>query len=215
LKKPSRRLGRPPASASEDTRERILTAAQKCFALRGYDKTTNKDIADEAGITAGALYYYFVSKRELFAALLAEHGALVVSELAAAAAQHDTVVNKVCAIFDRAAVMHRDDPYIARFMAVAPIEVSRHADEFITPAESHPHGTRDLRDLFQTIVRDGQVRGEIPAIADSVAVANMFVAVALGINQFAGLYSDREAHRAVVEAFKGLVRDQLLVRENA
>jgi AcrR family transcriptional regulator len=178
--------------------------------MRGYDKTTNKEIADEAGITSGALYYYFVSKQELFRALLAEHGEFVVSELAAAAAEEGTVVEKVSAIFDRAARLHREDPYIARFMAVAPTEVSRHADEFVMPAEDHPHGTRDLRDLFQTIVLDGQANGEVPAIADSVAVANMFVSVALGITQFASLYSDLEAHRAVVEAFKGLIRGQLI-----
>jgi AcrR family transcriptional regulator len=191
-----------------------MTAAQKCFALRGYDKTTNKDIADEAGITAGAMYYYFLSKSELFGALLAEHGAWVVSELAAAAANHETFIDKVCALFDRAARMHREDPYIARFMAVAPIEVSRHENEFVAPAGTHPHGTRDLRQLFQAIVSDGQKRGEISPDGDPAAVTNMLVAVALGINQFAGVESDRQAHRGVVEAFKGLVRGQLVHGES-
>jgi hypothetical protein len=40
-----RRLGRPPAVDSTVTRGRILTAARRSFATRGYDATTNRDIA--------------------------------------------------------------------------------------------------------------------------------------------------------------------------
>ncbi len=57
----------------EDRREQILEAAVRVFAQKGFDKATNKDIAQEAGITAGLIYHYFKSKEELLRAALEEN----------------------------------------------------------------------------------------------------------------------------------------------
>jgi AcrR family transcriptional regulator len=50
------RLGRPPGSTSDATRQRILDAACECFGEKGYESTTNRDIGDRAGVTAPAIY---------------------------------------------------------------------------------------------------------------------------------------------------------------
>jgi AcrR family transcriptional regulator len=47
-------------------------AALEVFAAKGYTAATNAQIARTAGVTAAALYYYFPSKAELFAAVLTE-----------------------------------------------------------------------------------------------------------------------------------------------
>jgi AcrR family transcriptional regulator len=54
----------------EDRREQIIDAAMRVFAQKGFTKATNKDIAREAGITPGLIYYYFESKEALLNALL-------------------------------------------------------------------------------------------------------------------------------------------------
>jgi len=54
----------------ERTRDFILDAAARAFAKKGFDATTMKDLAGEAGYTPGAFYTYFSSKEELFDALL-------------------------------------------------------------------------------------------------------------------------------------------------
>lgn len=54
----------------EDRREQIIDAAVRVFAQKGFDKATNKDIAHEAGITAGLIYHYFKNKEELLKAAL-------------------------------------------------------------------------------------------------------------------------------------------------
>jgi AcrR family transcriptional regulator len=54
----------------EDRREQIIEAALRVFAQKGFDKATNKDIAHEAGITAGLIYHYFSSKEDLLRAAL-------------------------------------------------------------------------------------------------------------------------------------------------
>lgn len=50
-------------------RERILDAAELCFARAGFHATTMQDICKEAGISAGALYTYFASKEALIAGI--------------------------------------------------------------------------------------------------------------------------------------------------
>lgn len=61
-----------PKNPPPDRRQTILEAALRLFAEKGYNATTNADIAREAGITAAALYYYFSSKEELFRAVVSE-----------------------------------------------------------------------------------------------------------------------------------------------
>lgn len=49
-----------------DTRRQILRAAEALFARHGYDSTTVEQIAHQAGVTKGAVYYFFKNKAELF-----------------------------------------------------------------------------------------------------------------------------------------------------
>jgi AcrR family transcriptional regulator len=53
----------------EEAQSRILEAAQEAFSEKGYDMTTMEDIAQRIGVSKGALYSYFPSKRELFRSL--------------------------------------------------------------------------------------------------------------------------------------------------
>lgn len=51
------------------TRQRLIDAATRVFARRGYQQATLEDIAKEAGFTIGAVYSNFSGKQELFLAL--------------------------------------------------------------------------------------------------------------------------------------------------
>ncbi|MFD6418199.1 TetR family transcriptional regulator [Streptomyces sp. NPDC060194] len=50
----------------------MLRAAQECFAVRGYEGTTVREIARTAGVDAALVHYYFGSKREVFAAAISD-----------------------------------------------------------------------------------------------------------------------------------------------
>jgi AcrR family transcriptional regulator len=50
---------------AEETRSRILAAALDLFRRRGFDQTTMREIASEAGVALGSAYYYFASKEAL------------------------------------------------------------------------------------------------------------------------------------------------------
>ncbi|HYC59499.1 MAG TPA: TetR family transcriptional regulator [Thermoanaerobaculia bacterium] len=50
---------------AEETRDRILDAALRLFRERGFEQTTMRDVAAEAGVATGAAYYYYRSKEDL------------------------------------------------------------------------------------------------------------------------------------------------------
>ncbi len=53
----------------QQRRERILDAAEHCFARTGFHRTTMHDICREAGVSPGALYVWFDSKEALIAGI--------------------------------------------------------------------------------------------------------------------------------------------------
>ncbi len=57
---------------TEQTRCQIIAAARKVFAERGVSRSTLAQIAAEAGVTRGAIYWHFENKPALFFAML-EH----------------------------------------------------------------------------------------------------------------------------------------------
>jgi AcrR family transcriptional regulator len=66
---------------SEQTRALILETALRLFQERGYDRTTMRAIAKEAGVSVGNAYYYFAGKEHLIQGFYdrigAEHRAAV------------------------------------------------------------------------------------------------------------------------------------------
>jgi AcrR family transcriptional regulator len=57
---------RPRSTAkAEETRRRIYEAALELFREKGFEQTTMRDIARQAGVALGATYYYFDSKEAI------------------------------------------------------------------------------------------------------------------------------------------------------
>jgi AcrR family transcriptional regulator len=66
-----RKRGRPkgPTLQGAETRARLYATAMTLIAERGYDATTLRDVATEAGVSVGLLYRYFPSKQAVVLAL--------------------------------------------------------------------------------------------------------------------------------------------------
>jgi AcrR family transcriptional regulator len=67
-------------------REQLLAVALEVFARQGFHGTSMNDVAEAAGVTKPVLYQHFVSKRELYLALLGEVGANLLDAIASATA---------------------------------------------------------------------------------------------------------------------------------
>ena len=200
VKKP---VGRPPATDSAATRRRIMVGARACFSRHGYERTTNKDIAAAAGITAGAIYHYFPSKQDLFVAVWRDMQATVLEGFEAALEGRETLPEKVKAIMDVAADLHAKDRSLAAFVAFAPIEIQRHEE---LRREIGDDALVMVR-YFDKLVRDS--RRDLAPGVDVESVVNLLVAVASGLSQFGAVTRTARAHRAAVENFKLLVDNEL------
>ena len=118
---PARRRGRPPASDSALTRERILQAALKVFAEFGYEAATFQAIAVEIGLTRPAINNYFSNKPALYAAVV-RRVSDAISDAIGNASQAPTLAEQVVA-FIRSALSGDDaDPALAAFLVQAAMD---------------------------------------------------------------------------------------------
>lgn len=76
-------------SKAEETRQRIVDSALSLFAEKGYDATTMRAIAQQAGVSTGSAYQYFTGKEHLVLAFYersqVEHAAAAEAALAKSA----------------------------------------------------------------------------------------------------------------------------------
>ena len=83
----------PAPHPAADTRDRILAAAGRVFARKGFLAASLAEVAQDAGLTKGAIYWHFASKSDLFFALIdrkfIQHTAPLPAELRAAALTAD------------------------------------------------------------------------------------------------------------------------------
>ena len=58
---------------NKETRQHLLECAKREFLEKGYMKASLRNICKEAGVTTGALYFFFKDKEDLLAAIMEEH----------------------------------------------------------------------------------------------------------------------------------------------
>ena len=71
---PRRSPSQPAApTATDDARERILAAAERCIDRHGIRKTTMDDVACEVGLSRPSVYRYFADRDDLLIELITRH----------------------------------------------------------------------------------------------------------------------------------------------
>ena len=165
-------VGRIAGVTPEETRERLLDAAARVFELKGYDGATVSLIAQEAGVTTGAIYAHYKSKAELLAAALTEHGERATASLFPPGRRSDaptvlTTLGKRLASRDahesallvEALLASRRDPELAEILAAA-----------LSGRES----------LMSALVERGQHAGELATDISAAAAARFTLMLGLG-----------------------------------
>src|ERR1700742_1318898 len=71
---PQRAPTRPTApTTTDDARDRILAAAERCIDRHGIRKTTMDDVACEVGLSRPSVYRYFADRDDLLIELITRH----------------------------------------------------------------------------------------------------------------------------------------------
>lgn len=195
-------LGRPVGADAERTRARIISAAMRCVAEAGHTRATIREIARAADMTSGSLYHYFANKSELLEATVSEMDRIALPRLRAAAAQADTVVDRLAAVLDESSRLMRDYPDLAAFERAMRVIGHEHGNRL-----QHP-GPKALRDTITEVIGDARAQGALPDGTDPRAAVNAIHALARGLTErAASLHPD--AYAATLDSAKGLLRGTL------
>ncbi len=196
-----RKLGRPLDVDSAETRARLLKAARGVFARDGYARATNKTIATAAGLTAGAIYYYYPSKAHLYVAVLedVQHGVQQAYEKIAA--EHTTLIDRFDALLAYTVDVNKRDQTRASFI------LGVHAE-----AQFNPELHRLLKELRQRstdvtarLVSDAVERGEIAADVDPRALQDLMKVIISGLRKLSAGRGRVERHANAVELLRGVI----------
>lgn len=202
------RIGRPPGASSEATRARILQAARDCFSRTGYATTTNKDIADRAGITTAAIYQYFESKTELYVATVRDAQAEIAPEFERAISDETSTRAAFRALLAASAKLHVRDPSLAAFLSALPVEMKREP----AIADAMAEAPSPVLAVVASMVERGVKAGEI-ARADEDRVVAVFLACTMGFSLYAATIESEDFVRTM-DAFLALL-DGGLLRDRA
>ena len=199
----ARRLGRPPASDSNVTRERILTTARTTFSELGYASTTNKHLAAAADVTTGAIYHYFESKLDLYRAVYDTSQALVYDRFEAAVDGAASFVSGLEVVLDLAHEMNNTDPSLARFLGAVRIDARRNPEL----RQIFRTGYVRRESFFESLVDLGISTGEID-VDDRERVVVLIRVVLIGLVD--AVSDDQGVHRTAIEGIKRLVEGKLV-----
>ena len=190
-----------PQQRKEETQARILEAAYRVFARRGYEGATIEEITDECGIAKGALYSHFASKEELFRTILVERVRQRATETAARLEPDLPLRESVLRIIEASWMTCRTDPVwsplLMEFWALA----SRNEWGREAVATLFDHCSAALARFFSGAKRAGLVRADL----DVQRAARLFLAVNDGLV----LQYQTQPDKVAPEEFLGPMADMI------
>lgn len=195
-------VGRPAGRTAEDTRRRILAAALDCFAEKGFAGTSNKDIAERAGLTAGAVSYHFDSKSDVFLAVHRDNQDDTISRCQTALRRQTSMAGALAALFDNLRGSQTRAKNILRFNSLARSEATRHPE--IAAARDDSRWRALFREISQLGVSTGAIRAE-----DELAVRALLATLVAGLSHHAADAPYRN-HVEALRALKLLIAGDLI-----
>lgn len=161
---------------SEETQQRILSAAESCFAQSGYDGTSVATICQAAGVSKGAFYHHFDSKQAVFLVLLNRWLASMDAAMQIMGQASTDVPSKVMAMSD----------IVSQILQVADRELLIYL-EFINKAVRDPDLWREAiepyhryRDTFAHLIAAGIDEGSLRPIDPKVG-ATIMIGLVIGL----------------------------------
>jgi TetR/AcrR family transcriptional regulator, fatty acid metabolism regulator protein len=153
-------------------RARILDAAVRVFAERGFFGATVAEIARAAGVADGTIYLYFKNKDDVLLRLFDEKMTELLGEAKAAAVQEGPAAARLARLVQLHLALVEKDPALAQVLIVE----LRQSAQFLK-AEGRQKVAAYL-DVFGQIVREGQEAGEFdPSVSPQTVKRAIFGAL--------------------------------------
>jgi AcrR family transcriptional regulator len=172
----------------------VLVAARRQFAAHGYAGTTNRLVADDAGLAHTAIYNHFGSKARLFTAVFADVQDLLIEELERSVSTAPSDPPFPHALLDAIEALRAADPSYVDFLASMYVEVRRHPElrEVFQAGQPFP-----IVDVLRRLAA-GPADGAVDEAEDTMW---FWITFALGLAQLSAL-ADEETFAVTVEVFR-------------
>lgn len=188
------------AELAEENRIRLLAAARRAFAGKGYAASSMDDFTADAGLTRGALYHAFGDKKGLLQAVIDQIDAEILERMRAAAdgakTPWDGLIAEAVAYIEMAR-----EPEIQRIMLLDGPAVLGDPSQW-------PNQTACLRrttEIIQALIDDGTLRS-----VDAEAAARLLNGAALNAALWIAASDDQEVVlKKVLEAYRMLAEGLL------
>jgi TetR/AcrR family fatty acid metabolism transcriptional regulator len=139
---------------SPDKRARIVAAAVKVFAAKGFYCARVSDVAREAGVADGTIYLYFDSKEELLRGLYEENMRRIIDGLSTVVSSEGTPCARLSRVFEAYTEFALEQPDLAEVLTVEIRESGKFMNEFAAPLFG-----QFLRQIVGVVI-EGQQCGE-------------------------------------------------------
>ncbi|MFT5431638.1 MAG: TetR/AcrR family fatty acid metabolism transcriptional regulator [Myxococcota bacterium] len=140
-------------SRGSDKRERIIRAAVKVFAAKGFYCARVSDVAKEAGVADGTIYLYFSSKEELLRGLFEENMRRIIGQIRDLVATETVPAMRLQRLVEAYVNFAIEEPELAEVLTVE----LRESGKFMNQFASVLFG--DFLRLITELIEDGQTKG--------------------------------------------------------
>jgi len=196
--------GRPVGSDREENITRILEAALKHFASKGFSDTTFMDVAKDVGFTRSAMYPYYGNKVELYHALLNRLQKTHEQELQSQLEGDAPFIEKLESIFKVFVEDHEEHINRSTFLASVPLEMARHPE--LLESYSLQSSTPDmLKRFFQQAIEQKEITDQFSP--EDLVV--LFMGGTMGMSLFQRSMGIGRVSQSI-DAFMAILNNQFL-----
>lgn len=184
----------------EERQYQILEAAMEVFVLNGYANTRMDDIVSQSGLSKGALYHHYPSKKDLFIALI-DHWEVYCFPDFYNRNGGDRTASETLRDFSTALLdVFREKKYV--FSAEVEFWALSNQDKEINDRSKTLY--KKLLTLFELVLQKGIRTGEFKAI-DTRAVSLIILSGFQGINWFCIFGEDQVSPDKYIEEFMNIL----------
>lgn len=148
----------------EETRRRIIEAAFRMFVRKGFKGTSNREIAREAGISPGLIYWYFRSKEDLFQEVVKKKSSVFPLQQMAQTLQDAPPQEFLSRVMKLGIALARDPDMIATMRLLLPEAIRNERIRRVLVARAVRPGLRAVADYLAAQQAKGLLRPLDPRI---------------------------------------------------
>jgi len=177
---------------SRQNRIDILDAAEKIFGERGIHNGSLREIADEAGFSAAAIYIFFENKQHLLSETLTRRGDELIPVIRAASEAALTPLERLHLLVDDTVTFFRDRPYFRLLMRHVRGDATITGPVLATFADRVNVRFEEALSLIAGMIEDGQSSGQIRE-GNAPALAHLYSVL---VNEFVLLHASPDGSSA-------------------